>query len=118
MKAKLFSSSILLVLISIIFSQCSDPHERFEDPPWLGGTNIETLEEAKKYNIFLDLMDVADYRTSIENQLFTLFVASDSAFEEYFQSIGISSVDDMTVKDAEELFGLHILINPRFILRE
>ncbi len=113
MKAKLFSSSILLVLISLFLTQCSKHHERFEYPPWLGGTNIETLEETENYSIFLELMELADYRTSIENQLFTLFVPSDSAFEVYFQEAGISSIDDISVRDAEEIFGLHILINPR-----
>jgi uncharacterized surface protein with fasciclin (FAS1) repeats len=113
MKAKLFSSSALLLLISLLFNQCSDPHARYKDPPWLGGTNIETLEEQENYSIFLQLMDLAEYRTSIENQLFTLFVPSDSAFEAYFLSAGISSVDDITKRQAEEIFGLHILINPR-----
>ncbi len=113
MKAKLFSSGAFLLLISLLFNQCNDPHARYEDPPWLGGTNIETLEKEGDFSIFLDLMDLSEYRTSIENQLFTLFVPNDSAFEAYFQSQGISSVDDLTPRDAEELFGLHILINPR-----
>lgn len=113
MKSRLFSSSILLVLLSLVLSQCSKPHERFEDPPWLGGTNIETLEDSDKFSIFLELMDLSEYRTSIENQLFTLFVPTDSAFEAYFQSVGIGSIDELSKRDAEELFGLHILINPR-----
>jgi uncharacterized surface protein with fasciclin (FAS1) repeats len=111
-RISLFSSVLLLVLATFT-RQCSDPHERYEDPPWLGGSNIETLEGEGNYDIFLALMDKAEYRVSIENQLFTLFVPSDSAFEAYFDKIGISSVDELSTDAAEELFGQHILINPR-----
>lgn len=113
MKANLITSYLVFLFIASLFYQCSDPHERYEDPPWLGGTNIETLEKGGNNNHFLALMDRAEYRTSIENQLFTLFVPSDSAFEVYFKSLGINSVEDMSVEEAEELFGQHILINPR-----
>ena len=113
MKSKLIAIYLLFPFLTSLFYQCSDPHKRYDDPPWLGGTNIETLEKAGNYNHFLALMDKAEYRTSIENQLFTLFVPSDSAFEEYFSSKGINSVDDMSNAEAEELFSQHILINPR-----
>jgi uncharacterized surface protein with fasciclin (FAS1) repeats len=113
MKGSLFSNCMVLLCLATIFSQCSDPHDRYEDPPWLGGTNIETLEKEGNYTHFLELMDQAGYRVSIENQLFTLFVPNDSAFEVYFQQRGISSVADLSKNEAEELFGQHILINPR-----
>lgn len=102
-----------LIVGLLCLTQCSDPYERYEDPPWLSGTNIETLEKEGNYKIFLELMDRAEYRVSIENQLFTLFVPSDSAFEAYFEEVGILSVADLTKQEAEQLFGLHILINPR-----
>lgn len=113
MKDNLIAQIMIILIMAASFFQCSDPHERYEDPPWLGGTNIETLEKEGNYNHFLALMDRAEYRTSIENQLFTLFVPDDSAFEVYFKSLGINSVEDMTEAQAEELFGQHILINPR-----
>lgn len=106
-------SSVLLLVMATFTRQCTDPRDRYDDPPWLGGSNIETLEGEGNYDIFIALMDKAEYRVSIENQLFTLFVPSDSAFEAYFSKIGISSVDDLSIKEAEELFGQHILINPR-----
>jgi uncharacterized surface protein with fasciclin (FAS1) repeats len=40
-------------------------------------------------------------------------VPNDNAFQVYCQSRGIGSVDDLTQQEAEELFGQHILINPR-----
>jgi uncharacterized surface protein with fasciclin (FAS1) repeats len=108
-----FIPAILFSIALLLIACTKDPHERFDTPPWLGGTNIETLEKTGKNDIFLALMDKAEYRTSIENQLFTLFVPSDSAFNAYFKSIGINSVEDLSKDQSEELFGQHILVNPR-----
>ncbi|MFC2137000.1 fasciclin domain-containing protein [Bacteroidota bacterium] len=103
----------IAVIILILLNACEDPHERYKTPEWLKGDNINTLMENGNYNHFLTLMDKADYRTSIENQLFTLFVPSDSAFEAYMNERGIDSIGELNQNEAEELFGLHILINPR-----
>lgn len=114
MRAISFARFVLLFALLGLFLQCTDDHqERFEDPPWLEGTNIETLEASANYTQFLALIDKADYRTSLENQMFTLFVPNDSSFQIYFQERGITSVDDLSVDEAEELFGQHILINGR-----
>lgn len=101
-----------------IITSCEDKHqERYDDPPWLGGSNIETLEDLtaegeESYNYFLELMDSAGYRDPIAKQLFTLFVPNDSAFEEYFKTAGITGIKDLTTTQALELFTLHILRNP------
>lgn len=113
MKSYFEKNYLILFLAAILFYQCEDHQARFDNPPWLGGTNIETLEGKGNYTQFLALMDKAEYRTSIENQMFTLFVPNDSAFEAYFSSAGISSVEDLTTDQAEELFCQHMLINPR-----
>ena len=94
-------------------SGCTEDHqERFEEPPWLGGSSIEILQERGKYNIFLSLMEKANYYEPVSKQLFTLFVPSDSAFNAYFKSVGINSVDDLTKEEAVEIFTLHVLRNP------
>jgi uncharacterized surface protein with fasciclin (FAS1) repeats len=92
---------------------CDKHQERFEDPPWLGGSSIETLEKRGNYTIFLNLMEKANYTDAITKQLFTLFVPDDDAFNAYFQSIGKSSVDDLSKDEAVQLFTLHVLRNPR-----
>lgn len=95
------------------FTGCEDHHERYETPPWLGGSSIEILEQRGNYNTFLALMDRANYTEPISKQLFTLFVPDDQAFAEYFASIGVSSVDDLSEELARNLFTLHVLRNPR-----
>lgn len=94
-------------------SGCSPNQDRYEDPEWLGGSSIETLEKRGNYNIFLSLMERANYKDPIEKQLFTLFVPDDDAFNEYFASVGKSGVEDLTDDEAVQLFTLHVLRNPR-----
>ncbi len=111
--------SFKLVLIAVYvvgilgLTGCEDHQQRYEVPPWLGGSSIETLQEKGNYTIFLKLMDKAKYTEPISKQLFTLFVPDDDAFNAYFKSIGKNSVDDLTKDEAVQLFTLHVLRNPR-----
>src|SRR5690606_12795998 len=107
--------SIKLILMAIVavrmlgITGCENHQERYEDPPWLGGSSIETLEERGNYTVFLALMEKANYKAPIEKQLFTLFVPDDAAFDTYFKSIGKNSVNDLTKDEAVQLFTLHVL---------
>jgi hypothetical protein len=92
---------------------CNDNQDRYEDPPWLGGSSIETLQQRGNFTIFLRLMEKANYTEPITKQLFTLFVPDDDAFEAYFESAGINSVEDLTEYESVQLFTLHVLRNPR-----
>jgi hypothetical protein len=111
--------SVKLILVAIFavgmfgMTGCVDHQERFETPPWLGGSSIETLEERGNYTTFLALMEKANYTEPISKQLFTLFVPDDAAFDAYFKSTGKNSVNDLTKDEAVSLFTLHVLRNPR-----
>lgn len=106
------STTIILVIILGLFS-CDKKFELYEEPDWLGGSSIETLEKKGNYTSFLKLMDKAEYTISVKNQLNTLFVPDDEAFKVYFKKINKQSVDDLTKEEAYQLFALHILKNPR-----
>ena len=103
---------VTIVLLLGVFG-CSKQQERYADPPWLGGTSIETLEKRGNYTIFLKLMEMANYKEPISKQLFTLFAPTDESFNAYFAQQGISSVDALTKDQAVQLFTLHVLRNPR-----
>lgn len=113
------NKSIKLILIAmfaigmLVMTSCEDHQDRYETPPWLGGSSIETLEEKGNYTQFLALMEKANYKEPISKQLFTLFVPNDEAFSTYFKSIGKNSVNDLTKEEAVQLFTLHVLRNPR-----
>ncbi len=102
----------LLTGIFLLGYGCSETPQIYTHPEWLGGTNIETLEKEGDCNIFLELMEKADYKEPIEKQLFTLFVPRDSAFEVYFNAKGVESVDDLSEEEAFRLFTMYVLPNP------
>jgi uncharacterized surface protein with fasciclin (FAS1) repeats len=102
---------VLLAVMGLI--GCDDNKDIYKDPPWLGGSSIDTLSKNENYSIFLELMKKAKYEEPIEKQLFTLFVPNNDAFKSYFSTRGITSVDDLSEDEAEELFTLHVLRNPR-----
>lgn len=106
-------SAIVSVVLLLVLSGCSDQQQRYQDPPWLGGTSIETLEARGNYTIYLKIMEKANYKEPISKQLFTLFVPDDEAFKTYFKKQGIASVDELTKDQAVQLFTLHVLRNPR-----
>jgi uncharacterized surface protein with fasciclin (FAS1) repeats len=106
---------LLLSIISatvLFLAACSETPELYTHPEWLGGTSIETLQKEGDCNIFLALMDKAEYTIPIEKQLFALFVPRDKAFEEYFAKKGISSVNDLSKEDAFRLFTMFAFPNP------
>ena len=89
---------IITVLILLVITGCEKVfedkhHERFEDPPWLDGSILKTLQEdTTGFDIFLALMDRAGYTDKMERGIYTLFVADDESYREYFNSTGIGSV--------------------------
>lgn len=116
---KIMNKPIKLLLAAIVvvsllgITGCEDHQERYDTPPWLGGSSIETLKEKGNYNTFLELMEKANYTVPVSKQLFTLFVPNDEAFATYFKSVGKNSVADLTKDEAVQLFTLHVLPNPR-----
>ncbi|HAH24200.1 MAG TPA: hypothetical protein DCL77_10680, partial [Prolixibacteraceae bacterium] len=104
-------AAIALVLLGVF--GCSKNQDRYEDPPWLGGSSVETLQGKGNYTIFLKLMDMAGQTFTIEKTLNTLFVPNDSSFNAYFAANGIQSVESLSKDEAVQLFTLHVLPNPR-----
>lgn len=111
-KFQLFQFAAVAMVLFGIFG-CSTNQDRYEDPPWLGGSSIETLQGRGNYTIFLKLMDMAGQTLTIDQTLSTMFVPNDEAFNTYFQSAGIQSVESLTPEQASQLFTLHVLPNPR-----
>lgn len=103
----------LAILTSAVFTACVDHQARFETPTWLGGSNIEFLEDNEEYSIFLEMLKRSGFYESVNTISYTLFVPDNTAFEKYFQANGIAGVDAMTDTEVYQLFSLHILVNPR-----
>lgn len=112
-RIQLFPIAIVAIVLLLGVFGCSKQQDRYQDPPWLGGSSIETLQKKGNYTIFLKLMDLSEYTIPITKQLFTLFAPNDDAFKAYFQANGIQSVESLTKDQAVQLFTLHVLPNPR-----
>jgi uncharacterized surface protein with fasciclin (FAS1) repeats len=121
-RVQLLPVAIVAVVLLLGVFGCSKQQERYSDPPWLGGSSIETLEKRGNYTIYLRLMELANYTDRITKQLNTLFVPNDEAFNKYFAENGIASVESLVKTDANgnvnndaatQLFTLHTLQNPR-----
>ena len=109
-----FKNFIYLFALLFLFSNCNDDHfGRYEDPPWLGGSIIETLEEKGNYTILLELMKKAGYEEPITKGLFTIMAANDSAYQAYLNSVGIASVSELSDEEAFRLFTLNIMNTPK-----
>lgn len=112
-RVQLFPIAIVIAVLLFGVFSCSKNQDRYQDPPWLGGSSIETLQKKGNYTIFLKLMDMSEYTVPITKQLFTLFVPNDEAFNTYFKDRGIQSVESLSKDEARQLFTLHVLPNPR-----
>src|SRR5574344_910950 len=104
---------ILAAFLFMLYSCEDDHYARYEDPPWLSGSIIETLEAKGNYTILLELMRKAGYEEAITKGLYTIMAANDSAYQAYFQTVGISSVDQMSEEEAVQLFTLNIMNTPK-----
>jgi uncharacterized surface protein with fasciclin (FAS1) repeats len=110
---------IITVICILVIISCEkifeDKHqERFEDPEWLDGSILETLQEdTTGFDIFLALMDRAGYTDKMERGIYSLFVANDESYREYFSSIGIDSVGQLSNNDARQLFEMCVINSPR-----
>ena len=110
---------IITVISLLVVTGCEkifeDKHQdRFQDPPWLDGSILKTLQEdTTGFDIFLALMDRAGYTDKMERGIYSLFVADDDSYREYFNSIGIDSVGQLSNNDARQLFELNLVNSPR-----
>ncbi len=120
-KSKRIISSItvitLFLTLTYLISACEKKgEERYKDPPWLGGSILETLESdstGATYEIYNRLLEKAGYVESIQKGLYTVFVANDEAYQEFFDENGIGSVEDVSDETATNYITLNILESPR-----
>ncbi|MEN8155843.1 MAG: hypothetical protein ABFS10_02750 [Bacteroidota bacterium] len=116
MKIGFFHPAAYIFLLLLLNSGCEEKHmERYEDPPWLGGSILETLESDTlgTYDIYYTLLEKAGYVEPLEKGLFTVFVANDEAFEKYFAGHNIASVDEISARTARNFIELNLLNSPR-----
>lgn len=115
------AGSMLLALVFslLMFSSCKDDYYYDDElPEWLGGSIYDYLEGSGKYNIYVSLIEDLDYKKVLSlTGSKTLFVASDSAFNEFFKANewGVKRYEDLTLAQKKLLLNFSLINNAYLI---
>lgn len=84
------------MLLLLVFG-CSDKWEEYyARPDWLEGPIYQQLEKEGRFNTFMSLLEYMGYDDILgKTGYFTLFAPNDSAFDQFFKSRNISSVEEL-----------------------
>jgi uncharacterized surface protein with fasciclin (FAS1) repeats len=110
---------LALVFGLLMLSSCKDDYFYDDElPEWLGASIYDYLKESGNYNIYVSLIDDLDYKRVLSlTGSKTLFVASDSAFNEFFKGNewGVRKYEDLTIAQKKLLLNFSIINNAYLI---
>ncbi len=115
------AGNMLLALVFglLMLSSCKDDYFYDDElPEWLGASIYDYLKESGKYNVYVSLIEDLDYKQVLSlTGSKTLFVASDSAFNEFFKSNewGVSKYEDLTLAQKKILLNFSLINNAYLI---
>lgn len=115
------AGSMLLALVFglLMLSSCKDDYFYDDElPEWLGASIYDYLEESGRFKVYVSLIDDLNYKQVLSlTGSKTLFVASDSAFDEFFKNNewGVSKYEDLTLAQKKLLFNFSIINNAYLI---
>ncbi|MDD3078450.1 MAG: fasciclin domain-containing protein [Paludibacter sp.] len=102
-----------------LLSSCKDEYlYDSQEPDWLGSSIYDYLSSNGNYTNYVKLVDDLNYKEILSlTGSKTVFVASDSAFNEFYKSNswGVTSYDQLTVSQKKYLFKFS-MINNAYIL--
>lgn len=107
---------LMLWILSVLLASCSDDYiYNKTEPEWLGASIYDYLKDDGSFKIVVQLIEDLDYaevlgRTGSK----TLFVANDSAYNEFFKNNewGVSSYDELSLSQKKLLLKYATLNNP------
>jgi len=118
---KTSSGGLLLTLVFglLMLSSCKDDYFYDDElPEWLGASIYDYLKESGRFNVYVKLIDDLDYQRVLSlTGSKTLFVASDSAFNEFFKGNewGVSKYEDLTLAQKKLLLNFSLINNAYLI---
>lgn len=104
---------ILIVTMGLLVS-CDDYPYDDKEPDWLGASIYDFLKEDGNYTYFVRMIDELGYRTILsQTGSNTLFVADDTAFEEFFKDNewGVRNFEEMTRAQKSLILNFGMLNN-------
>lgn len=85
-----------LLLLLIVFGCRDNWEEYYARPDWLEGPIYQQLEKEGRFTTFMSLLEYMGYDEILgKTGYFTLFAPNDSAFDVFFKSRNISSVEEL-----------------------
>jgi hypothetical protein len=83
----------------------------YEEPSWLKGSVYEILQDRGNYSIFLQGVEIADYKALLEGRsIVTVMAPDDDAMRTYLrENYGTESISDLSKSEVQKLIGFHLL---------
>lgn len=120
-KNKLYLQFRLLIIFmfsSLLITSCDVYNYDNEEPEWLGASIYDYLEKDSTLSTFRRLIDDLDYTEVLKlTGSKTLFVANDSAFNEFYKSNpwGVRNYEQLSLSQKKILFK-YAMINNAYVL--
>jgi uncharacterized surface protein with fasciclin (FAS1) repeats len=116
MRVRLF---MMLTLMLTVFSSCRDDYF-YDDtlPEWLGASIYDYLQEEGKYTTYIRMIDDLKYTETLSlTGSKTLFVASDSAFTEFYKNNewGVRKYEDFSLAQKKLILNFSLINNAYLI---
>ncbi len=107
-KFKLFMVIGLIAMIG--FTSCEDDETNDESPDPQGETIVDVASSVDSYSTLVQALEKADLASTLEgNGPFTVFAPTNEAFENLFEEIGASSLDDLSAEQLEPILLYHVV---------
>jgi len=107
-KFKLFMVIGLIAMIG--FTSCEDDETNDETPDPQGETIVDVASSVDSYSTLVQALEKADLASTLEgNGPFTVFAPTNEAFENLFEEIGASSLDDLSAEQLEPILLYHVV---------
>ena len=111
-----FKLTMLLILISVIFSSCENKFEsipKYQRPDWLVGKLYTQINNSPELSMFAQCMVDIGYDKLVDKSgTYTAFVPSNVAFQEYLGTNSYLSIEDIPLEEKERIVKSHIIQLP------
>jgi len=110
-----FTCVTSIILLSL-FPSCDDPYDYYNPPGDLPDPIYTQIKKESNFSIFASGIEMVPELQNIidASGLYTAFIPTDSAFQEYFNEKGINSLADLSAEELQTLINYHLVFDLRF----
>ena len=102
----------LLLFCLVVFVQCNDNEEYFNEPGWLEKPVYQILKDEGRFTSYLQLIDRTSYAPVLRSGgMYTVFAPNDEAFSVFLLEKGYNSVDDISQVEANTIVAYSMVFS-------